>query len=197
MRGSVLVAFVGVALCGGCQRPRSEPPLEAYVVEVPPDKAGRWLSWWSWSTGADAKPVALTKFCDWIFERSDGTVHRLSVQDGSVEHLSASRKELTAALAADEARERHLRASSVHRAERAGKTLMAGQCCSYVLPPGLGGTSEESNVRATDIGGYQLVMVQLTQLLKLVPKGTATNRLRMDFRPDGTLDLLVDGVSLR
>jgi hypothetical protein len=66
-----------------------------------------------------------------------------------------------------------------------------------VIPPVLGGSFDAGNVRPFGIGGYGLVMVQITQLAKLVPKGTATNRLRMRQRADGTLDLLLDGVSVR
>ncbi len=66
-----------------------------------------------------------------------------------------------------------------------------------MIPPVIGGSSDEGNVRPLGVGAYQLVMVQLTQLVKLVPKGTATNQLRMHFRDDGTLDLLLDGVSVR
>jgi hypothetical protein len=191
------VPLVGAVLLVGCHKERSKPPMDPLLLDVSPDNANRWLSWWTWATGEDARPVAVTRFCDWLFERSDGTIHHLSIQDGSVERVSGSRKALADALATVEARDRYLSATFVQRAERAGKRLAPGQCYSYVIPPVIGGSFDESNVRPYGVGAYQLVIVQLTQLVKLVPKGTATNRLQMQFRKDGTLDLLLDGVSVR
>lgn len=167
------------------------------LLEISTDKAERYLSWWHWKTGEDVRPVAVTTFGDWLFERGDGSVHHLSILDGSVEQVCSKRRQLDDALRGEDARDRFLSETFAIRAWRAGMTLKAGECYSYIVPPVIGGSFEQENVRPFALAGYQLIMYQLTQLVRGVPEGTETNRLEMTFRPDGTLDLLVDGVSVR
>jgi hypothetical protein len=192
IRGAWL-PLIGAVLLVGCREGQPGSSVDPLLLHIPPANASRWLSSWTWATGEDARPVALTKFCDWLFERPDGAIYHLSIQDGSVERVAGSRRQLSEALATGEARDRYLSATFVERAERSGKRLAPDQCYSYVIPPVIGGSFDDGNVRPFGIGAYQLVMVQLTQLAKHVPKGTATSRLKMQLREDGTLDLLLDG----
>ena len=165
-------------------------------IELEPESAARWFSWWQWATG-EGSPVALTKFSDWIFERADGSLHHLSIQDGSTEPICGTRNALSRALADPEAADRYLCATFTERAERAGLRLKEGECYSWIVPPVLGGSYDQENVRPFAIGGYQLVMTQVAQLARHVPEGTEVERIRMKFRADGSLDLLIDGRSLR
>jgi hypothetical protein len=127
MKRRVAPVLAALVLLSGCRKKPLDQPLPSeFVVDIAPDAAARYLSMWRWTTGEDAKPVALTKFCDWIFERADGSIHHLSIQDASVERLSGSREQLADALATVAARDRYLSFTFVQRAEPRWETSRAG-----------------------------------------------------------------------
>lgn len=167
------------------------------LLELPAGDANRYLSWWTWAIGEDVAFRGLTTFGDWLFERADGSVHHLSILDASIERVCDSHRQLDAVLTHADAADRYLSSTFAQRAWRAGQRLQPGECFAFIVPPVLGGSFAVENIRPYPIGGYQLVMVQLTQLMRYVPEGTPGERVKMVFRDDQSMDLLVDGRSVR
>jgi hypothetical protein len=111
----------------------------------------RLLAYWDLVVPQDAALWLVNQLGEPIFAAKNGSIHRLVVGTGKLEHLAPDRTTMARLLDVRDNADAWLRIGLVERCRRAGMNLAADECYGFKVPPALLGTYEVANLQPTNI----------------------------------------------
>ncbi|HEY1066320.1 MAG TPA: T6SS immunity protein Tdi1 domain-containing protein, partial [Pirellulales bacterium] len=141
--------------------------LPSYSIDVAGCDWPQLLANWRWHEGVPAKfsPWLMNHFGELVFVKSDGSVHRLLLDEGVVEMIAADRDDFLARLESSETANEWLLIPLVDRCVEAGLHLQPGECYGFRHPVAAGGDYAIENVvvaplaqRFATLGEFQRVL---------------------------------------
>jgi hypothetical protein len=121
---------------------------------------------WKWAIDGEIRPIAVSAFGDWFYEKRDGKVYSLSILDGTEAEVSLSIDAFAASLKEVAFRDRWLLEAFVERCNRENVAFNLGQCLGWKLQPITGGKFEFSNIGVYDYKVYWNIVSQIVKQVR-------------------------------
>lgn len=130
------------------------------------------LSDWRWLVPNDRRPILLTAFGDWFFERPDGKVEFLDTVGGVLSVVARTTREFSELKARPENQDDWFMHELAALAWDRGLCPDFTQCLGWKVPPVIGGPLEFENLEVTDLVVHQSILGQIHRQAKDLPEGT-------------------------
>jgi hypothetical protein len=125
--------------------------IHDYLIDLEGKDWRKLLAYWNSRVPDDAVPWFANKLGEAFFATKDGSIHRLIVGTGAIEHLAADRDTFARLIDIRENAEAWLRMSLIEACRKAGMQLAPLDCLGFKVPPALFGEYVVSNLQPTNI----------------------------------------------
>lgn len=124
------------------------------------------LSDWRWLVGNAVAIVLISSLGDMFLMDTSGAVHWLDTGAGQITKIAESKEHFQQLLQIKKNVIEWFIPNLVGDLITNGKTLSAGKCYSYVLPPTLGGAIEVDNFEPTDLVVHFSILGQIQKQIR-------------------------------
>lgn len=128
---------------------------------------------WHWLLPPLFTTWMMNRFGDLFLKTEDGKIHRLALDDGSLEVLADSKDQFCDKLDQPGVANDWLMIPLVDSLVAVGKTLHEGQCYAFIQIPILGGDYVVENVTVRDVARQYAALGPIFEKLKDIPDGTS------------------------
>lgn len=135
---------------------------------------------WNWLLKRPCTLIAMNNFGDMFLRDGKGEIQLLVLTSGSLTKIADSQAEFQSLVTVKENQRGWFSLDLLTELERAGMSLVPGQCFSFKKPLVLGGACEVSNIEVAPISVYVSLMGQIHQQLKDLPPGTRVAGSKID-----------------
>jgi len=125
----------------------------------------RLLTEWRWLVPADATPLMIGIFGDWIFGAPDGSQWHLDLLEGQFRQVARDSAEFNARKREEKYRDEWFGANWANIALENGLTPNRDECLGWKVAPVLGGPFSAANIQVFSLYVYQSVTGQLFRQL--------------------------------
>ncbi len=125
--------------------------LDDYILDTTKVRWPTALSTWRWLIPSSLTVWFTNRFGDLFVTLEDSSIHRLSMDGGTLDRLAASREEFERKVDEDQNYNDWLMIPLIDRLVAAGVILSPGQCYAFVQLPVLGGSYGIENVRPVGV----------------------------------------------
>lgn len=146
--------------------------LENYLLETAGISWPTALSTWRWLIPSDLTVWFTNRFGDVFVVLKDNSIHRLNLDDGTLDRLADSREEFASKIDENENYNDWLMIPLVDRLVAAGVTLPSGKCYAFRQLPILGGSYDIENIATVDIAEHIAYLGEVYHQISDRPDGT-------------------------
>jgi len=136
------------------------------VSNVTPDEAAAWLSSWQWLGLGRIAPIFLSRFGNWFFHRTDGSIHMLEVTEADVKQVAPNFAAFQAAVNTQEFQEQYLYSALAMRFRRQGVIATGRQAIGFAPHPALADSLDNCRPMVLDMQVWQTICGQTMQQVR-------------------------------